>query len=121
MLSRTAKLYGILCLRRLSSSRAVILFPAISCGTTPASGPHKDKNLQLYQELVAKRLRVISLSEEKADGAKLSVRERLALLVDEGSEVLEIGLLSGLGLPYGDVPCAGNAVCIVEVCGENVL
>lgn len=107
------------CLRRLSSSRAAIPFPTISCRTTPALGPHKEKNLQLYQELIAKRLKVTSLSEGKADRAKLSVRERLALLIDEGSEILEIGLLSGLGLPYGDVPCAGNAVCVVEVCGEK--
>lgn len=75
----------------------------------------------LYQELVAQRLKVISLSKGNPDKAKLNVRERLALLADEGSEMLEIGLLSGLGLPYGDVPCAGNAVCVVEVCGEKCI
>ena len=52
---------------------------------------------------------------------KLTVRERLSLLADEGSEMLEIGLLAGTRLPYGDVPCGGNVVCVIEVCGEKCL
>ena len=49
---------------------------------------------------------------------KLTVPERLALLADRGSEVLELSLLAGLGLPYGDIPAAGNTVAVVSVSGE---
>lgn len=99
-----------------SSSTSPNLFPVITCGTALDASPHKEKNLTLYQELNAQRVKVLS---GKVGGAKLGVRERLALLVDDGCEVLEIGLLAGLGLPYGDIPCAGNVVCVVEVCGEK--
>ncbi len=58
-------------------------------------------------------------TDRERGGAKLGVRERLSLLVDEGSEVLEIGMLAGLGMPYGDVPCGGNLVCVADVCGEK--
>ena len=93
-------------------------FPIIPSTAIPSS-QYKEQNMLLYERLAAKRLQVISQSEGRADRVKLTVRERLKLLADEGSEMLEIGLLSGLGLEYGDVPCAGNAVCIVEVCGEK--
>lgn len=103
------------------SSEVVNKFPQIRCRATTISCNQKEKNLELYQDLAAQRLRVISACERKAGRDKLSVRERLMLLADEGSEVLEIGLLCGLGLPYGDVPCAGNAVCLVDVCGEKCI
>ncbi|CAL4130428.1 unnamed protein product, partial [Meganyctiphanes norvegica] len=42
---------------------------------------------------------------------KLYVRERLRHILDEDADFIEIGLLAGLGLEYGDVP--GSAV----ICG----
>lgn len=80
-------------------------------------GDNKERNLQLYQGLVAQRVKLIE-TVQQVGGAKLPVRERLSLLADEGSEMLEIGLLAGLGLPYGDVPCGGNVVGVVQVSGE---
>lgn len=86
-----------------------------------ASGLQKERNMLLYEKLNSQRLQVLSPNKQKGDRVKLDVRERLRLLADEGSEVLEIGLLAGLGLPYGDVPCGGNVVCIVEVCQEKCI
>lgn len=101
----------LLCFRSSSAN----CFPAIhSLGNGP--GHSKEKNLKLYQDLVAQREQIKAV--QKVGGGKLPVRERLSLLADEGAEMLEIGLLSGLGLPYGDVPCAGNVVGVVEVSGE---
>lgn len=37
---------------------------------------------------------------------KLLVRDRLRLLLDD-EDFLELSLLAGLGLPYGDIPAAG--------------
>ena len=60
-------------------------------------------------------------AQAKVGGIKKTARERVALLADEGSKVLEVGQLAGLGLPYGDVPCGANVVCITEVCGETCI
>jgi 3-methylcrotonyl-CoA carboxylase beta subunit len=79
----------------------------------------QQKHLELYDGVRAQRQRVLSVPHTKVGGAKLDVRERLTLLGDEGSEVLEIGIFAGLGMPYGDIPCGGNVVCIMEVCGEK--
>lgn len=81
----------------------------------------KEKNLQLYEQLISNRQSVLSVSEEKRGGAKLTVRERLSLLADEGSQSLEIGLLAGFGFDYGDVPCAGVIVSLIQVCGETCM
>ena len=94
-------------------------FPAIECAGTLVSSRTRERNLELYHEVRAQRETILSPPERKVGGAKLGVRERLALLGDNGCEVLEIGLLAGIGLPYGDVPCGGNVVCILDVCGEK--
>lgn len=106
----------------ISSRRNPNPFPVIVCDPVDASAPQKEKNLQLYRDLVARQQQVLSattVSKKVGGAAKLGVRERLALLADAGSEVLEIGLLAGLGLPYGDIPCGGNVVCVLEVSGEK--
>ena len=101
----------------LSTSRNP--FPVIQCTTALTPSPSKEQNLELYRELSAKRKKVWALPDVKVGGAKLGVRERLRLLGDKGCEPLEIGLLAGLGMDYGDVPCGGNIVCILDVCGEK--
>jgi len=75
--------------------------------------------MQLYDQIKAARLKVLSGTTQARSSTKLGARERLALLMDENSELLEVGLLAGLGLPYGDVPCGGNVVCVLQVCGET--
>lgn len=91
-------------------------FPVLECAGRSAA---PEKNLQLYSKLHAQRQSVLSVPEAKVGGVKLGVRERIALLGDEGGEVLEIGLMAGIGMPYGDVPCGGNVVCVLEVWGEK--
>lgn len=108
---------GLLGTAALSTSRNP--FPVIECTTALTSSPSKERNLELYRELSAKRKKVWSLPDVKVGGTKLGVRERLSLLGDKGCEPLEIGLFAGIGLGYGDVPCGGNVVCILDVCGEK--
>ena len=100
---------------RCCRSSSVNSFPTIQ-SQVDGQGYSKEKYLRQYQELVAQREKIKAVQE--VGGAKLPVRERLSLLADESAEMLEIGLLSGMGLPYGDVPCAGNVVGVVEVSGE---
>lgn len=38
---------------------------------------------------------------------KLLVRDKLKLLLDDDQDFLELGLLAGLGMEYGDIPAAG--------------
>lgn len=103
---------------RCSSSTSANPFLVIECTRHPTSSQLQETHLELYKQLRAQRLRLVE-PPAKVGGAKLGVRERLALLGDEGSEIFEIGLLAGLGMPYGDVPCGGNIVCVLEVCGEK--
>lgn len=58
------------------------------------------------------------MAKKKRDKRKLTVGERIELLRDPGSRLLEIGTLAGLNMPYGDVYNASNIVCLTEVCGE---
>ena len=102
------------CLSTLTSP-----FPVIECTRQPTPSRLQEIHLELYKQVRAQRLRLVKPLEANVGGAKLGVRDRLALLGDEGSEVLEIGVLAGLGMPYGDVPCGGNVVCVLEVCGEK--
>lgn len=99
----------------LSTSRNP--FPVIE--RTALTFPSKERNLELYHEISAKRKKVWTLPNVKVGGAKLGVRDRLTLLGDKGCEPLEIGIFAGIGLDYGDVPCGGNIVCILDVCGEK--
>ena len=49
---------------------------------------------------------------------KVLVRDRLNRLLDENYPFLEISALAGLGLDYGDVPCAGNVLGIGSISGQ---
>ena len=93
-------------------------FPVIQCNPSSPNS-YTEENLQLYGKLDALRRDVSSLGEREVSEAKLNVRHRLELLADKGSEILELGLLAGFGLPYGDVPSAGNVVCVVDISGEK--
>ena len=96
--------------------------PLPSLATNQETAAAAEQNLQLFSSVVEKRKRVWStdskISSEDREGRKLTVGERLRLLVDPGSEILEIGTLAGLNMPYGDVCHGNNIVCIVCVCGE---
>jgi 3-methylcrotonyl-CoA carboxylase beta subunit len=51
---------------------------------------------------------------------RLTVRERLALLLDEGTELLELGLWAAHGMyeEYGGAPAAGVVTGLGRVCGR---
>ena len=56
---------------------------------------------------------------QRAKG-RLTVRERLALLLDEGTELLELGLWAAFGMysEYGGAPGAGVVTGLGRVCGR---
>jgi acetyl-CoA carboxylase carboxyltransferase component len=56
---------------------------------------------------------------QRAKG-RLTVRERLKLLLDEGTELLELGLWAAHGMyaEYGGAPCAGVVTGLGRVCGR---
>ena len=56
---------------------------------------------------------------QRAKG-RLTVRERLALLVDEGTELMELGLWAAHGMygEYGGAPAAGVVTGLGRVCGR---
>lgn len=39
---------------------------------------------------------------------KVLVRERIKMLIDPGTNFLEIGHMAGFDMMYGDVPCGGT-------------
>jgi 3-methylcrotonyl-CoA carboxylase beta subunit len=96
--------------------------PSLATNQETAATAAAEENLQLFSSVLEQRKRVWStdskISSEGREGRKLTVGERLRLLVDPGSEILEIGTLAGLNMPYGDVCHGNNIVCVVRVCGE---
>lgn len=38
---------------------------------------------------------------------KVLVRDRIRMLLDPGTEFIELGTLVGFSLPYGDIPMGG--------------
>ncbi|XP_045618204.1 biotin-dependent 3-methylcrotonyl-coenzyme A carboxylase beta1 subunit isoform X2 [Procambarus clarkii] len=49
---------------------------------------------------------------------KLLVRDKLKLLLDEDSDYLELSLLAGLNMEYGDIPAAGSVNGIGKIQGR---
>ena len=52
---------------------------------------------------------------------KVLIRDRIKGVLDEGSELFEIGLTAGLDLEYGSVPCAGTVTGIGQIHGVDVM
>lgn len=86
---------------------------------------NRDKNLKLFSEVTATRDAIYDgdnkVRARDRSARKLTVRERIDLLKDEGSDVLDIGLWAGLSMPYGRVNNASNAVTIVKISGETCI
>ena len=112
--------------RSSSTGNNVSPFPVLPLPPLPSLATNQEaaveENLQLFSSVLEQRKRVWStdskISSKDREGRKLTVGERLRLLVDPGSEILEIGTLAGLDMPYGDVCHGNNIVCVVRVCGE---
>ena len=96
------------------------IFPVIPASPSPAAvARHRDQHLAVCAAVVRQREEIFSLARSREGGAKKTARQRVSMLADEGAEVLEVGLLAGLALPYGDIPSAGNVVAITQVCGQT--
>ena len=46
---------------------------------------------------------------------KVLVRDRIRSILDDESESLELSVTAGMGLEYGDVPCAGSISVIGNI------
>ena len=86
---------------------------------------NREVNLKLFSEVAATRATITSWDDEirtrERSSRKLTVQERIDLLRDPGSDVLDIGLFAGFNMPYGRVINASNAVSIVKVAGETCM
>ncbi len=62
----------------------------------------------------------VKAAEAQRAKGRLTVRERLALLLDEGTELLELGLWAAFGMysEYGGAPGAGVVTGLGRVCGR---
>ena len=106
-------------------SRQTSHFPLLSEDNTFTPEQMSDNaraNMELYAKVDQIRATVYSgdekISSQPKEGRKLTVKERVALLKDTGTEVLEIGTLAGLNMPYGNVLNASITVAIAQVYGE---
>ena len=57
---------------------------------------------------------------DREDGFKIRY-DTVKGVLDEGSELFEIGLPAGLDLEYGSVPCAGTVTGIGQIHGVDVM
>ena len=84
---------------------------------------NRDFNLPLFAEVRDIRAAIEGADREtqmkERSSRKLTVRERIDLLRDVGSEVFEVGLFAGWKMPYGRVINASNAVTITRIAGET--
>ena len=82
-----------------------------------------EKNLLLFSEVTATRATILGMDDEvraqDRSSRKLTVQERLDLLRDDGSDVLDIGLFAGWNMPYGRVINASNSISIAKIAGET--
>ena len=132
LLARAARLVQginrpVLCLGRLASSNTSMAspFPLLPLPPLPdasTTNTASEQNLQLFSDVLEQRKKVWSNDDAMANreraGRKLTFKERVKLLADPGTDLLVIGPLAGLNMPYGDVYHGSNIVCVARVCGE---
>ena len=110
--------------RRVCSGNTSSLppFPVITTHKKIASDRNVATNKKLFDEVVQTRLKIRrkddTLAQSERAGRKLTVRERIRLLRDEGTSVLELSQFAGLNMAYGDVYNASNIIALVTVSGE---
>lgn len=76
--------------------------------TSDASFKENHKHHQgLLENLNARLATTSENAKAPSDGRKLSARERVRLLIDSGTNFLELSSLAGIGLYSDDVPAAG--------------
>jgi acetyl-CoA carboxylase carboxyltransferase component len=87
---------------------------------------NRECNLALYEDLEAKLASVRKGGDERShqrhrEQGKLFVRDRVALLCDEGAPFLEVGALAGHELYEDSVPAGGIVTGVGLVRGRQVL
>ena len=79
-------------------------------------------NTEIFQKVTETRSKILSLDDRVTQiprgQRKLTVREKISLLKDEESAVLELSMFAGLGLPYGDIYNGSNILTLVKIAGE---
>lgn len=118
-------------IRRLNVQCLQVHSQAATVGTQPnKNDPYYEENKIKMDELVAElRQRT---KEATAGGSaeavrrhtargKLLARRRIDRLVDEGSDVLELGVLAATDLYGGQVPGAGLVTAVGKVCGRDCM
>ena len=114
--------------RRSRSSSSEAPFPVLHSQFEPAASEetarrNRDANLPTFAEVRAIRAAIEGADDEirRKDRStrKLTVRERIDLLRDSGSDVFHVGLFAGWKMPYGRVTNASNAVVVTKIAGET--
>lgn len=105
--------------------RTITTFPPISPPSPTNYHDNGQVHLELYSSVRAERDSVWAgdraLSLKSRHSRKLTTLERLSLIADEGSDVIHIGSLAGLGMSYGDVLNGSMEVAIATVCGQTCM
>lgn len=114
--------------RRSRSSSSEAPFPVLhsqleSAASEDTARRNRDANLPTFAEVRAIRAAIEGADDEirRKDRStrKLTVRERIDLLRDSGSDVFHVGLFAGWKMPYGRVTNASNAVVVTKIAGET--
>ena len=86
---------------------------------------NRESNGPLFSEVIATRATITSRDDEMRakdrSSRKLTVQERIDLLRDKDSEILDIGLFAGYNMSYGRIINASNVVSIAKVAGETCM
>ena len=105
------------------TSFPVLDSPFESCSKSEEVLRNAEKNLLLFSKVTTTRATILGMDDEvrvqERSSRKLTVQERLDLLRDEGSDILDIGLFAGWNMPYGRVINASNSVSIAKIAGET--
>ena len=103
-------------------------FPVIETNFEPGSDVARRNlavNTEMFQKVIETRSKILSMDDRftqlPRSQRKLTVREKISLLKDEGSEALELSLFAGLGLPYGDIYNGSNILSLVQISGEQCI
>lgn len=102
-------------------------FPVVESAFVASASTAKNvaANASLFEKVRQTRAEVTSREDKVAgsdrEGRKLTARERIGLLKDEGTEVLEVAMFAGLSMPYGDIYNASGITAITTICGEQCM
>lgn len=84
---------------------------------------NRESNGPLFSDVIATRAAITSRDNEirakDRSSRKQTVQERIDLLRDKDSDILDIGLFAGYNMSYGRIINASNVVSIAKIAGET--